>query len=65
MTKADSMGAAVGQTATRRPSRMTSGGNSFADEAPELLIAVVFCIALVPFVAWVARWSERQLAMTV
>jgi ABC-2 type transport system permease protein len=40
-------------------------GDSFADVVPELLIAVVFCIVLVPFVAWVARWSERQLAMTV
>jgi ABC-2 type transport system permease protein len=40
-------------------------GDSFADVVPELLVAVAVCIALVPFVAWVARWSERQLAMTV
>lgn len=40
-------------------------GYSFADVVPDLLIAVVFCIVLFPLVAWVARWSERQLAMTV
>ena len=40
-------------------------GYSFADVVPELLIAVVFCVALVPLLLWVARWSERQLAMTV
>ncbi|MEA2009625.1 MAG: ABC transporter permease [Actinomycetota bacterium] len=40
-------------------------GHSFADVIPELLIGVAICIALVPFVAWVARWSQRQLAMTV
>jgi len=40
-------------------------GYSFADVVPDLLIAVVGCIVLFPFVTWVARWSERQLAMTV
>jgi len=40
-------------------------GDTFADVVPELLIAIAFCIALVPLVAWVARWSQRQLAMTV
>jgi ABC-2 type transport system permease protein len=40
-------------------------GQSFIDVVPELIIAVVICIALVPLVAWVARRSERQLAMTV
>lgn len=40
-------------------------GNSFADVVPELLVAVAVCVALVPLVARVARWSERQLAMTV
>jgi ABC-2 type transport system permease protein len=40
-------------------------GDTFADVIPELLIATAFCIALVPLVAWVARWSQRQLAMTV
>lgn len=40
-------------------------GDTFADVVPELLIAAAFCIALVPLVAWVARWSQRQLAMTV
>ncbi len=41
------------------------GGQSFGDVLPELLIAVAFCLLLVPFVMWVARWSEKQLAMTV
>jgi len=41
------------------------GGQSFGDVLPELLVAVVFCLLLIPFVAWVARWSQRQLAMTV
>lgn len=40
-------------------------GDTFVDVVPELLIAIVFCLALVPLVARVARWSERQLAMTV
>ncbi len=40
-------------------------GDTFADVVPELLIALAFCVALVPLVAWVARWSQRQLAMTV
>ena len=41
------------------------GGQSFADVLPDLLIAVGFCLLLIPFVAWVARWSQKQLAMTV
>ncbi len=41
------------------------GGDTFADIIPEMLIAIAFCIALVPLVAWVSRWSQRQLAMTV
>jgi ABC-2 type transport system permease protein len=40
-------------------------GDTFADVVPELLVALAFCVALVPLVAWVARWSQRQLAMTV
>ncbi|MEN8115232.1 MAG: ABC transporter permease, partial [Actinomycetota bacterium] len=40
-------------------------GHSFGDVVPEILIAAAFCAALVPFVAWVARRSERELAMTV
>jgi ABC-2 type transport system permease protein len=40
-------------------------GHTLGDVVPELLIALVFCAALVPLVAWVARRSERQLAMTV
>jgi ABC-2 type transport system permease protein len=40
-------------------------GATFGDVVPELLVAVAVCVALVPGVAWVARWSERQLAMTV
>ncbi len=40
-------------------------GHSFADVVPDLLIGVAICIALVPFVGWVARRSERELAMTV
>jgi len=40
-------------------------GQSLGDVMPELLIAVVICIALVPLVGWVARRSEHQLAMTV
>jgi len=40
-------------------------GHTFGDVWPELLIAVVICIALVPILAALARWSERQLAMTV
>ncbi|HZJ48629.1 MAG TPA: ABC transporter permease, partial [Acidimicrobiia bacterium] len=41
------------------------GGDTFSDVLPEILIAVAICIALVPLVAWVARRSEQQLAMTV
>ncbi|MEN8234687.1 MAG: ABC transporter permease [Actinomycetota bacterium] len=40
-------------------------GHTFSDVVPEVLIALAICAALVPFVAWVARRSERQLAMTV
>ena len=40
-------------------------GDTLSDVVPELVIAVVVCIALVPLVVWVARRSERQLAMTV
>jgi len=40
-------------------------GDTLSDVVPELAIAVVVCIALVPLVVWVARRSERQLAMTV
>ncbi len=40
-------------------------GHTLGDVVPELLIAVAVSAALVPFVAWVARRSERQLAMTV
>jgi ABC-2 type transport system permease protein len=40
-------------------------GHTLGDVVPELLIAVAVSAALVPFVAWVARRSERHLAMTV
>ena len=40
-------------------------GQTLSDVLPELLIALVFCAALIPLVAWVARRSETQLAMTV
>jgi ABC-2 type transport system permease protein len=40
-------------------------GHTLGDVVPELLIALAFSAALVPLVAWVARRSERQLAMTV
>jgi ABC-2 type transport system permease protein len=40
-------------------------GDTFSDIAPELLIAVAICIALVPMVVWAARRAERKLAITV
>jgi len=40
-------------------------GDTFVDVLPELLIAAAICIALVPMVLWVARRSERKLAITV
>jgi ABC-2 type transport system permease protein len=40
-------------------------GQSFVDVAPELLMAIGICVALVPMVAWVARRAERELATTV
>lgn len=41
------------------------GGDTFTDIVPELLVASVICIVLIPMVAWVARRAERQLATTV
>jgi len=40
-------------------------GATFVDVLPELLIAAAICVALVPMVVWVARRSERKLAITV
>ena len=40
-------------------------GDTFADVLPEVAIALVICIALVPLVAWVAKRAERELAITV
>jgi ABC-2 type transport system permease protein len=40
-------------------------GHTLGDVVPELMIALVFCAALTPLVAWVAHRSEQQLAMTV
>jgi len=40
-------------------------GDTFADVLPQVLIAMVICISLVPLVAWVAKRSEHELAITV
>jgi predicted permease len=41
------------------------GGSDFGDVTVELVVAIAICVALLPVLAWVARRSERQLAMTV
>lgn len=41
------------------------GGAGFGDVVPDLAIAFAVCLALAPLVGWVARRSERRLAMLV
>ena len=41
------------------------GGAAFGDVTVELAVAIAICVALLPVLVWVARRSERRLAMTV